>query len=339
VYNIGTTMVIENQKSRKLRVGVLRGGPSDEYDVSLRTGQNVIDSLRGRPNYEIQDLLIDRGGVWYIDGLARPFERIFPHVDVIVNALHGKYGEDGRVQQILEAHGVPFTGSKSLGSALGMNKHLAKKFFRSHGLLTPEHVLISKYEYTPQSLQKILFSYPHLRLVKPAASGSSFGICVPKSDAEFDEAIRHAFDFSDQVMVEEFIKGKEATCGVAEGSGRNAHALHPVEIRDLAPRDVKDIWSYESKYDNNLHELVCPGDFTPEQTEIIRQSAVFAHNALGLRHYSRSDFIVNRTGVYILETNTLPGLTNESLFPRSLSVAGITLGDFLDHIITLAIQR
>ena len=116
------------KKSRKLKVGVLRGGPSGEYEVSLKTGKNIIDTLRSRENYEVQDIFIDRNGNWHSAGIARPAERILPHIDVAVNALHGTYGEDGRVQQILESHNIPFTGSGSLGSAIGMNKPLAKNF-------------------------------------------------------------------------------------------------------------------------------------------------------------------------------------------------------------------
>ncbi len=329
-------MALSGEK-RKLKVGVIRGGPSDEYEVSLKTGKSVIDSLRESNKYEVQDLFIDRVGAWHIDGIIRPVERIFPHVDVIVNALHGKYGEDGRVQQLLESHHVPFTGSGSFGSAVGMNKPLAKKFFRDHGLLTPEHVVIKKHEHTPSLIERILSHYPHLKLVKPASSGSSLGVRVIKNFEDFDEALKNAFEFSDSVLVEEFIKGREATCGVLEDTHGAAHALHPVEIRDLAAD--RGIWGYESKYSDSLHELVCPGDFSEEEGRKIMQTAADAHRVLGLRHYSRSDFIVTKRGIYILETNTLPGLTPVSLYPRSLSVAGISLGEFLDHIISLALRQ
>lgn len=324
----------------------MRGGPSGEYEVSLKTGKNIIDSLRTRDNYEVKDIFIDRSGNWHMDGAARTHDRIFPHVDVIVNALHGTYGEDGRVQQLLESHQVPFTGSKSLGSALGMNKPLAKKFFKKFGLLTPEHYVIKKHDYSPEILRKIIIKYPHLRLVKPASSGSSLGVSVFNNLEELKTAVDNAFEHSDTVLVEEFIKGREATCGVVEGTAHGeVHALHPVEIRDLSRKPEVEtggknpIWSYESKYSDDLHELICPGNFTPEEALAIQKSAIAAHNALGLRHYSRSDFILNKMGTYILEVNTLPGMTSASLFPKALSVAGISTPDFLDHIITLAIEK
>lgn len=338
-------------KSKKLKVGVLRGGPSGEYEVSLKTGKNILDALKSSDKYQVEDIFIDRSGVWHIGGLPRTIDRVLPHVDVVVNALHGTYGEDGQVQKILESHKVPFTGSGSLGSAIGMNKPQAKKFFRKHGLLTPEHITVEKHSFTPSLLRKIASKYPHLRLVKPASSGSSLGVSVANSEAELGHAINNAFAHSDSVLIEEFIKGREATCGVVEGTKNGeVYALHPVEIRDLSRERMEgtssdekgkknSIWSYESKYSDDLHELICPGNFSKEESELIQQASVAAHKALGLSHYSRSDFILNRMGVYILETNTLPGLTSTSLFPRSLAVAGVSLSEFLDHIISLARNR
>lgn len=327
-------------QSRKLRVGVMRGGPSGEYEVSLKTGKNIIDSLRERGNYSVQDIFIDRSGAWHIDGVARPHERIFPHVDVIVNALHGAYGEDGQVQKLLEIHNVPFTGSGSFGSALGMNKPLAKKFYRQHGLLTPEHVVIKREQFSPAYLQRVIEKYPHLRLVKPTSSGSSLGVSIIKNRDELIAALDRAFEHSDSAMIEEYIKGQEATCGVVESfDSDEVYALHPIEIRDLSAKGKGGVWSYESKYTDDLHELVCPGNFPPEISQRIQQASIDAHKALGLRHYSRSDFMINRFGVYILETNTLPGLTSASLFPRALSVAGVKIGDFLEHLIALALHK
>lgn len=322
-----------NSQPKKLRIGVVRGGPSSEYDISLKTGRSLIEVLRTNDNYEVQDILVDKNGVWHIGGLARPFERIFPHLDVVVNALHGAYGEDGRMQQLLEAHSMPFTGSGSLGAAISLNKPLAKKYFKLHGLLTPEHFIIKRDEYTPQLLHKIAVDFPHLRFVKPATAGSSFGVkkidkksqhVVVNTDElhALDKAISHAFEHSDSVMVEEYIKGREATCGVLQSTadvhGGQAFALHPIQVQE---------------------ELIHPSEFSPEEIARIQQIALDAHNALGLRHYSNSDFIVNRKGIYILEVDSLPSLAPTSRFPKGLSVADISLRDFADHIIALAIEQ
>ncbi len=333
--------------SRKLRVGVLRGGPSDEYELSLKTGKNIIDSLRQRNFYIVQDIFIDRSGVWHIDGLARPVDRIFPHVDVVVNGLHGAYGEDGRVQQILESHGIPYTGSGPLGSAMGMNKPLAKKFFKSRGLLTPEHVVIKKETYTPgtraDTIHTITTKYPFLKLVKPASTGSSLGVNVAHSPEEFQLAIDEAFTYSDSVLIEEYINGREATCGVVEGNSvDDIFALHPIEINDLSEKKSAQedgIWSYESRYNPQLREFVSPANFTPEQNRRIQQAAVDAHKALDLRHYSKADFKINRRGIYLLEVDSLPDLVSDSVFPKALSSAEISFTEFLDHIINLALQE
>jgi D-alanine-D-alanine ligase len=323
-------------KSRKLKVGVMRGGPSSEYEVSLKTGGNVLSALRDR--HTVRDILIDKNGVWHIDGLARNPERIFPHVDVMFNALHGQYGEDGRVQQILDSHGVAYTGSKSLPSAIGMNKILSKKFFVGAGLKTARHLEVKSRDLESKEMSKIwdeLGARP--MIVKPTSAGSSIGVSLVRDHQNLKEAIESALEHSTSALIEEFIEGREATCGVVQGSfGNDTYALSPVEIKNLS--ENKDVWDYESKYSDALHELVCPGNFTSKEEKAIQSGAMLAHKALGLRHYSRSDFIVSDDGVYILEVNTLPGMTAASLFPKALAVADCTLGDFLDHIILLAVN-
>lgn len=314
----------------------MRGGPSSEYDVSLKTGGNILSVLRDR--HETHDILIDKAGNWHIDGMARTPERIFPHVDVMFNALHGQYGEDGRVQQILDSHGVAYTGSKALPSAIGMNKVLAKKFFRDAGLKTPRHVEIRRDSYDGHVISKTFSDFSNEVIVKPTSAGSSIGISLIRKKEDLNGAIEAALEHSTGALVEEFIKGREATCGVVQGSfGNDAYALHPVEIKNLSKEN--EIWGYESKYSDELHELICPGNFTNKEEEAIQNGAILAHQALGLRHYSRSDFIVADDGVYILEVNTLPGMTPSSLFPKALAAAECSLGDFLDHILMLAVNQ
>lgn len=323
---------------KKLRVGVLRGGPSSEYEVSLKTGNNVLSTLRDSGKYVVRDIFIDKNGVWHVDGVPRGFDRIFPHIDVAFNALHGQYGEDGRVQQLLEAHNIPYTGSKSLPSALGMNKVLSKKYFRNSGLLTPAHIVIKDHDYNEELLYRMSRDFPHMVLVKPASSGSSLGVSVAKDSESLQKAVEDAFKYSDTVIIEEFLNGREATCGVVESTqGNHVYALSPIEIRNLS--SDKEVWGYDSKYSDDLHDLICPGNFTKEETEEIQRMSIEAHKALGLSHYSRSDFIVTPQGIYILEVNTLPGLTSASLFPKALNVAELSLADFFDHIIHLAVNK
>lgn len=334
VYNIGMS---NSDGRRNMVVGVMRGGPSPEYDVSLKSGGNVLNELRDR--YKVRDIFIDRNGEWHIDGVSRMPERILPHVDVVFNALHGTYGEDGRVQQIIDAFDVPYTGSKSLPSAIGMNKWLSKKFFREHKINTPRALLIQDRQiHDERTLASILDDFHGAVVVKPISAGSSVGVSVVREPSAFYPALKKALEHSQQALVEEYIFGREATVAMLEGSEPGIlHALPPIAIKNKS--SSKDFWNYESKYSDELHELVCPGDFSPEERFALEDMAIRAHKALGLRHYSRSDFIVTSQGIYILETNSLPGLTPSSLVPVALRASEISLGEFLDHVIDLAIRK
>ena len=342
-----------------IRVGVLRGGPSDEYDVSLATGKTVLASLlhdKFRDKYHVHDILLSKDGVWYHSGVPIAVERALAQVDVVVNALHGAYGEDGKVQMLLEAHGVPFTGSKAFASAVAMNKVLTKDSFVRYGIKTPRHILIDSASLADGSLlEKIdtifrTFSLPVV--VKPSESGSSVGISIARAHGDLAPHILKAFQYSVRrdgtvapVMVEEFIAGTEATVGIIDNfRGEELYALPVVEIRHN-----RDFFDYESKYSRDdvvdhrgkkvAAEEIVPSHFSSEIKAELERLARDIHRVLGLRHYSRSDFIVApRRGIYALEVNTLPGLTETSLVPKALAAVGASLPDFFDHIVTLAIE-
>lgn len=318
-----------------INVGVLRGGPSNEYEVSLQTGGVVLRHLDTN-KYKPHDIFIDKEGVWHMGGTPRQPENILSQVDVLFNALHGEYGEDGRIQQLLESHGARYTGSDALGSALGMNKALAKQIFKDHGIKTAHYTVISDASNLHQTAVELFRKFPMPAVVKPLASGSSVGVTIAKDFHSLEAGLRHAFQFGDAVIVEEFIPGIEATCGVIEGyRDHDLYALPPIEIRPHGDR----FFDYEAKYQGKSEEI-CPGNFDHDTKAMIEHLAKAAHKALGLRHYSRSDFIVSpRRGVYILEVNTLPGLTEESLFPKSLNAVGSNLSHFFDHLIELALQK
>ena len=319
----------------KKKVGVLRGGPSSEYEVSLKTGKSVMDSLADR--YQVLDIFIDKNGVWHYLGAPIAPEKVFKKVDVIFNALHGVYGEDGTVQKLLDTFAIPYTGSTALASAVGMNKVLSKKAYKNNKLKTPLHKTISRGSNILAEISKLFKSFPMPVVVKPVNGGSSVGTAIAKTMADLEQAVTDALKYSDTALIEEFIAGKEATCGVVD-KFRNepVYTLLPVEIRK--PTDAP-FFDYRAKYGGGSEEI-CPGNFTEKEKKIIQEMAREAHKALGLRHYSRSDFIIHpRRGIYILETNTLPGLTSESLLPKSLKAVGCTLPDFLDHLIKLALNN
>jgi len=320
-----------------LRVGVLRGGPSAEAEVSLNSGLAIIQAINENltHKYQAHDIFVDKIGSWYIDGVPVSVADLHSKVDVIFNALHGTYGEDGKVQALLEWHGIPFTGTGSVGSAVGMNKVLSKKLFDSHGIKNPLGVLISStnIKNNPEKVLKELFnSFILPGVVKPSANGSSVGVSIVRNYDDMILALDHASDFGDQVILEEYINGIEATCGVIEDfRTHRLYALPPIEIR---PKN--DFFDYKAKYEDGSEEIV-PATFSNELKKEIENLALKIHETMGLRHYSRSDFIIHpKRGIFALEVNTLPGLTEQSLFPKALRAVGSELHHFVDHIIELA---
>src|SRR3989344_2194266 len=313
---------------QKLRVGVLRGGPSPEYEVSLKSGENVLAHLP--KHYSGVDVLITKDGTWHIGGIPLLPEHVARKVDVFLNALHGAYGEDGKVQGILDSFGVPYTGSRALPSAISMAKHLGKRYYRGNGLLTPMEKLVRNIGNIEGVAKEIVKNIPGPWVVKPAGAGSSIVVTLAKNYEELMEGIMQAFLYSDSALVEEYIAGTEATCVVVASRG-GAYALPPIEIR----KGSGGIFNYTIKYDGSAEE-VCPGNFTEAESRKIMYTSVRAHKVLGLSHYSRSDMIVSPRGVYILETNSLPGLTRESLIMKLLKTVGTRFSEFLDHIIQLA---
>ena len=321
----------------KIAVGVLRGGPSNEYEVSLRSGAAVLSNLHPA-KYTTRDILIDKDGVWHIAGSSRKPEAALKGIDVVFNALHGEYGEDGRVQRVLEHFSIPYTGSDVFGSALATHKVYAKQRVSEEGIKTPHHgvVRIDKEDFDSQ-IRAAFRSVPLPAVVKPATLGSSVGVSIARDYHGLAAAIRRAISLAPVVLVEELIKGREATCGVVEGfRGQDLYSLLPIEI---VPPKEKDFFDYEAKY-SGISREICPGNFSENEAKELQRLAVLAHRALGLRHYSRSDFIVTpKRGIYFLETNTLPGLTAESLLPKSLNAIGAELPEFLDHVLRLALQK
>ena len=317
----------------RIKVGVLRGGPSSEYDVSLQTGSTVLSNLGEK--YDPQDFFIDKGGQWHHRG--KPIEpgKALRQVDVVFNALHGEFGEDGEVQRIIEAFGVPYTGSGPLASALAMNKLRSKEIAQGLGFKTARHMLIDFNRDTEEQAKEIYYTLFQPLVVKPVSLGSSVGVVFAQGLQPLIDAIDSLRPLGKNIMAEGYKKGVEATAGVVdEFRGRSRYTLFPVEIR---PARKSPIFDYACKYDGTSEEI-CPGNFSSAQSSELQRMATEMHSALNLRHYSRSDFIVTPKRIYYLETNTLPGLTKESLMPKALLAAGATLPEFLNHVIDLALH-
>ncbi|MFH1170034.1 MAG: D-alanine--D-alanine ligase [Candidatus Vogelbacteria bacterium] len=320
----------------KARVGVLRGGLGHEYEVSLATGQSVLEHLPAA--YHGRDILIDRAGVWHLGGLPTAPQRIARQVDVFFNALHGEYGEDGKIQSELDQLGLPYTGSGTAPSALGMNKEMSKDLFRRAGLKVSPGLVVRRDGNDGSSLsaREVFQKVSPPWVIKPNDRGSSVGLFFARNIQDLAQAIVDGWVVSPTLLVEHYLRGREATAGVIDDfRGAECYALPPIEIR--RPKG-KLLWDYQDKYSGQTAEI-CPGNFTDNEKRELEKLAITAHRALGLRHYSRSDFILTPHGIYLLETNSLPGLTKESLLPKALKAVGCPYPNFLDHILTLALNK
>jgi D-alanine-D-alanine ligase len=342
----------------KVKVGVIRGGPSSEYDISLKTGGEVLRHLPEK--YEALDVLLSKEQEWFLNGFPKKPHQIFEAVDVVFNALHGEFGEDGGVQQVLESFNVPYTGSQIVPSSLAMKKHLARELFSRANIKIPRALLLRADDFFgidgEDCAKKVFNSMSLPWVVKPASTGSSVGVSICNTFQELVESIENASQYGEVILVEEYIKGKEATCGVledfrlarrpvrqslGEGGSQHLYALPPVEIIPPASSvggPENTFFDYELKYDGSTREI-CPSGFDNSTKIMIEEMAKLAHEVLDCRHYSRADFIVSEHGVYLLEVNTLPGLTSESLLPKAAAAAGLEFPQLLDHIIQLALNR
>lgn len=315
-------------------VGVLRGGPSSEYEVSLKSGSAVLEHLP-KEKYDSRDIFIDKQGTWHLRGRPIQPSRALGQVDTVFVALHGNYGEDGKIQRILESHKKPYTGSNALGSALAMNKAQTKQRILPLGVKTAHHRIVTFDEVTPQFVHGLFRAFPQPCVIKPLASGSSVGVTVARSFEDLVRGLERGFLESDTLLVEEYIPGVEATCGVLENyRNESLYAFPEIEI---VPNKEQGFFTYDAKY-NGCSQDICPGRFDRSTKELLSDYARKIHTQLGLRHYSRSDFIVSPKGVYFLEVNTLPGLTPTSLLPQSIAAVGCSFPDFLDHLVTLSFK-
>lgn len=316
---------------------MLRGGPSSEYEVSLKTGASVSSSLPEK--YHPLDVFIDRGGTWHLHGRAEEPHSILNKVDVVWNAMHGEYGEDGEVSRLLTALGLPYVGSEHYPSLLAMNKVLAKQIVQQNGIKTPYAKVIRIEDASDISsvAMGIYREFPQPAIIKPALSGSSIGVSVADSPEGIAYALELAFQSSDAVIVEEFIEGTEVVCGVVDGyRGYSLYSLLPMEIK---PAPEMRFLDYHGRHSDEV-EIRAPRNLSRETKEELQETAKEIHRILGLRHFSTTDFIVHpKHGVFFLETDSLPSLTQNSPFVRGLGAIGSTLEHFIDHTLTLAQAR
>jgi D-alanine-D-alanine ligase len=306
-------------QSRK--IGVLLGGLSSEREVSIRTGEAVLAALRERGHDAVPI---------YVDGdidVALRQERI----EVAFVALHGRWGEDGSIQGLLELLGIPYTGSDVLASALAMHKAKAKELFRLHNLPTPAYYTLRADD--ARDLVGIHGDFGFPCVVKPVCEGSSVGVSICDSFEQLVPAVERALCFDDELLVERFIAGREVSVAILDD-----RALGAVEI---APRE--GFYDYANKYTRGATDYFVPPRLSPERYRGILAQALRAHLALGCRGATRVDMIVSESGnEFVLEVNTVPGLTRTSLLPKIADAAGISFGELCELMLagaSLATRR
>lgn len=319
---------------RHVRVAVLRGGPSNEYDVSMKSGANVLKAL-DELGYITKDIVITRKGEWLENGRVRKPEHALESVDTVFIALHGSYGEDGTVQRLLQTYRIPFTGSNALSSNIAFNKVLTKDTVRSSGISLPAH-----HKLTSDDISRLHIIVPELNqmlgeelFVKPIAGGSSLGASYVSNQDLLLERLGELLRDYGEVMVEEYIRGKEATVAVLENF--REQPLYVLPVVEIVPPAEDPIFSYENKYNGKTNEI-CPGRFSYHEKAKLEDSARRIHEVLRCDHYSRSDFIIRNGEVYFLEINTLPGLTSESLLPKAAAAIGLSYNELIDHLVLTA---
>lgn len=317
-------------------VAVLRGGPSEEYSVSMQSGASVLATL-AQTSFNAKDIIITKEGDWLCSGYTKTPEEALFGVDVVFIALHGAYGEDGTVQRMLERLNIPYTGSGPYASALAMNKAIAKDHLKDSGVSMPRHLRLTREGvrdpfYTAESISNM---FGPQYVVKPVAGGSSIGTVIAENPHMLGKAIDDTLKTHSDILVEERVTGREATVGVLENYRNLKHYKMPV-IEIIPPKEAK-FFAADVKYTGETEEI-CPGRFTRQEKQLLENAAETVHKTLGLRHYSRSDFIVTETGVFFLEVNTLPGFTPQSLYPKAMDAVGGTFKELIEHLIYEAVK-
>jgi D-alanine-D-alanine ligase len=309
--------------THRMRIAVLAGGWSGEREISLKSGQAVHDALdrekyrvtRYDPRDDLPLLVRDKS-----------------EIDLALILLHGRFGEDGRIQGMLDILEIPFMGSGVLASAMALNKRVAKDVFRRAGLLTAEHRIL--YRGDRFSVDQLMEGLGTPVVIKPVSEGSSLGISIAYDRQTIMDGIDRAFRHDREVMVEAHVAGTEITCCIL-----GTQTLEALPLIEIVPTDAYPFFDYQAKYTPGATREICPAPVSPDLAEAAAVCAKTAHGALGCRVWSRSDMIIRDDSLYLLETNTIPGMTETSLFPQAARAAGMSLSDLLDKMIALSLEE
>jgi D-alanine-D-alanine ligase len=307
----------------KINVALLSGGISSEREVSVKGGDQVFEALdkdkynitRYDPKYDLERLVADASGI-----------------DIALIILHGPYGEDGTVQGLLDLLSVPYQGSGVLGSALAMNKLLTKQIYELSGIPSPPYLVARKTDNVTPGAYVEKLGLP--LVIKPVVGGSSIGMSIVKSEEDIENAITLAFENDDTVLIESYIQGTELTGGVLGNDD-----LVSLPIIEIIPDKEYEYFDYEAKYTPGATQEICPARIDDTVEKKAKSYAKLAHKALFCNDYSRTDMIFQNGDIFVLETNTIPGMTETSLIPLAAKAAGFSFSGLLDKLIELSMKR
>ena len=301
-----------------MNISILYGGASAEHKISIQTGLEVAEAIKDMYNLEMVNLE------------KEIYES--PHnlldTDLVFNALHGGDGENGTIQAYLDLHHIAYTGSGSKASKIAMDKNISKLIAHSVNIPTPKWVVIKRNSHTGFKLQNLKmpkFTYPYV--VKPSDEGSTFGLSIVQDETKLSKAISLAAEYSDEILIEEYIPGRELTIGILGN--------RPLPIIEIKPSH--DIFDFECKYTEGMSEYIIPAELSDSLVRKVSEEAIKIYNIIGCRHYARVDFRLNeKDEYYFLEINTLPGMTSTSLLPKAAKAAGVEFPNLIDTIIKIA---
>jgi D-alanine-D-alanine ligase len=341
---------------KKLRVGILLGGMSSEREVSLNSGRNIYDNL-DRELYEGKPIFVDAAGRFWIipwqmvsqntttdisERLENEARRIFyedlrDEIDFAFISLHGKYGDDGCIQGLLELLGIPYTGPGVLASALGMDKHIQQKILQDAGLNTPDSMIVHEKEWRKDRetiKKKLTDHFPFPFFTKPIREGSSVGVTSVKDEASLEKGMEEALKWDSTVLVEEFLNGIEFSCIVLEENGK----AFPLDLTEIYPQS--EYYTYDDKYmPGRCRKFTPPKNISPELAEKIKTEVVRAYHALGFRSYGRIDGFLTKDGrILITDPNSSSGMAPSSFFFEQAACAGLLPSMIISRLIRNAVE-
>jgi D-alanine-D-alanine ligase len=338
-----------------MKIALIVGGISSEREVSLSSGRAILKALRENghsvsvidpiygdkeisediifkdlvseeyPTKEAMENLLKESRRKVIDCIN---SKMFDNIELAFLGLHGKYGEDGRIQSLLDLRGIKFTGSDVLSSAVAMDKNLTKMIFRNFDILTADWIVISNKDEIDISeiLKKIKLPF----VVKPNDEGSTVGLTIVHDESEIKNALELGFKYTDKIMIEKYVKGRELTVSIL---GNTAYPL--IEI---VPKE--GFYDYKHKYTKGMTEYICPAEISDEISDKAQELALKAYQSLGCSVYSRVDFLLDSNNdLYCLEVNTLPGMTALSLVPKAVKAKGMEFNELIENIIGLSLNK